>query len=71
MNSSRFFDFNTAIMFQSLIHIFVILLYLLLIGLLVYCLILFIKVARRGIVALDIYNSKNRGDALRDRHSNE
>lgn len=25
----------------------------------IYCMILFIKLARRGIVALDIYNSKN------------
>lgn len=32
---------------------------IILVALSIYCMVLFIKLARRGIVALDIYNSKN------------
>lgn len=46
-------------MFYGLFMIPVFILYIGIIGLSIYCLVLFIKLARRGIKALDIYISKN------------
>jgi uncharacterized BrkB/YihY/UPF0761 family membrane protein len=40
----------------------IILLYLFFLGLIIYCLALFIKLAHRGIKALDIYIEKNRNN---------
>lgn len=63
MYKQRILDLDSSIFFQSAIHFFSLLVGLVLIGLTIYCLILFIKLARRGIKALDIYNNlhgKNR-----------
>jgi hypothetical protein len=48
-------------MFQVL-SIFMTIIYLILLGIGVYCLILFIKLARRGIKALDIYIEEKRNN---------
>ncbi|WP_156456505.1 hypothetical protein [Abyssisolibacter fermentans] len=44
---------------QSIFQIIIIIIYIGLLGLSIYCLILFIKLAKRGIKALDIYIKKN------------
>ncbi|MEF2965807.1 hypothetical protein V3851_08200 [Paenibacillus sp. M1] len=46
------------------IGIFIILFYLVMAGLSIYCLILFIKLANRGIQALDIYIAEKRNKGL-------
>lgn len=44
----------------SLLPIFLIIWYLVCIGIGIYCFVLFVKLARRGITALDIYIGKHR-----------
>ncbi|MET3937459.1 hypothetical protein ABIC22_000271 [Paenibacillus sp. PvP094] len=52
----------------SIVSIFAIIFNLVLYGLGVYALILFIKLAQRGIQALDIYLSEKRGERFRVSH---
>ncbi len=47
-------------MFAGLLMIPVVIIYIALLGVSIYCLVLFIKLAHRGIKALDIYLSKNK-----------
>lgn len=51
----------TGMSFFGLVPILLFLVYVVVIGLGIYALILFIKVARRGIEALDIYLQEKRG----------
>lgn len=51
----------TGMSFFGLVPILLFLVYVVIIGLGIYALILFIKVARRGIEALDIYLQEKRG----------
>lgn len=63
MYKQRILGFDLSMFFQSAIHFISLLIGLVFIGLIIYCLILFIKLATRGIKALDIYNNlhgKNR-----------
>lgn len=52
--------FDKSMFLLSGLHILTVLLYLIIVGLSIYCLILFVKVARRGIIALDFYINKNK-----------
>lgn len=64
MEATRIIGFDKQLLFQTGLHFFSLLIWVALTGILIYCLILFIKLARRGIVALDIYigqsKTKNR-----------
>lgn len=60
MGRANILGFDTSLFLMRGLHMLTILLYLVVVGLSIYCLVLFIKVARRGIVALDIYINKNK-----------
>lgn len=64
MDKARILGFDSSIMLQGVIHTLVLLLNLILIGLLIYCMILFIIVARKGIIALNLYISSKKESVI-------
>ncbi|PKM95633.1 MAG: hypothetical protein CVU84_02180 [Firmicutes bacterium HGW-Firmicutes-1] len=60
MSDARIIGFDKQLLIQTGIHFSTLLICVALTGILIYCLILFIKLARRGIVALDIYIDQNK-----------
>ncbi|PKM96125.1 MAG: hypothetical protein CVU84_03915 [Firmicutes bacterium HGW-Firmicutes-1] len=57
--------------FQGALHIVILLIYLFFIGISIYCLVLFVKLARRGILALDIYILQNKQKESQEENNNK